>query len=61
MSGYVLVRNSDGKCVARPGLEHSYTHRLGEIWVFKSRAEAARQMCVESESVMPLSWFFTSV
>lgn len=54
---YVLVRHSDGKFVAQPGSEHSYTKDLQQARIFPSRDAAEGDRCVESESVQPLSNF----
>ena len=54
MSGFVLVRTSDGKYVAPPGQERSYTERLEDARVFASREMAERERCVDSEYVRSL-------
>lgn len=50
MSKFVIVR-TDGKYVAPPGLESSYTPRLEEAWIFSDRQTAEAQRCVENETV----------
>ena len=51
MSSFVLVRASDGKYVAPPGRQRSYTGRLEEARVFASREAAERERCADSEHV----------
>jgi hypothetical protein len=41
---YVLKRD-DGKFVARPGSEHSYTDKLQRARTFDTRDEAERDRC----------------
>lgn len=55
IDGYVLIRNSDGRYVAPPGMDKSYVDRLEEARVFPTRAAAERERCVDSESVAPLT------
>ncbi len=50
----VLVR-TDGKYVARPGSEQSYTSKLEDAQLFRNREEAQRNACVENERVEYLS------
>lgn len=50
---YVLIR-TDGKYVARPGSEHSYTSRLEDAKLFPTRAAAEAERCVENERVARL-------
>lgn len=42
---YILQRNSDGKCVAKPGLHNSYTLNINNIRIFKTREDAERDAC----------------
>ncbi len=42
---FVLKRVEDGKYVARPGSEHSYTKRLEKARVFEDRASAEADAC----------------
>lgn len=51
---YVLQR-TDGKYVAPPGGEHSYTSRLEDARQFATREDAERDRCVENESVRDVS------
>jgi hypothetical protein len=44
MDGYVVIRE-DGRYVARPGSEHSYTRRLQNARVYDTRPEADRDCC----------------
>lgn len=50
---FVLVRD-DGKYVAPPGQQHSYTKRLEEAQIFSTRDKADAQRCVENEQVVPV-------
>ncbi len=47
---YVIVRNEDGKYVAEPGSEHSYTSKLERARRFKTH-EAAQADCCGNEHV----------
>jgi hypothetical protein len=51
---YVLVR-TDGKYVAPPGQEHSYTSKLEDARIFPTRDAAEKERCVENETVRPVS------
>lgn len=53
MGGYVLVRD-DGKFVAPPGQEKSYTDKLQHARVFSTRAEAELERCKGNEQVVAL-------
>jgi hypothetical protein len=47
---YVIKRN-DGKYVAKPGSEHSYTQLLQRATVFNSYSDAERDLCPENERI----------
>jgi hypothetical protein len=51
---YVLQRD-DGKYVAPPGQEHSYTSKLEQAQTFRTAEEADRNRCPENERVVPVS------
>ncbi len=51
----VLVRVTDGKYVACPGSDQSYTARLEEAHIFRNQEEAQRNACVENERVEHLA------
>jgi hypothetical protein len=53
MNQFVLQR-TDGKFVAVPGSEHSYTSDLMKARIFPSRAAAEGDRCVENEQIVPL-------
>jgi hypothetical protein len=53
MKRYVLKRVEDGKYVARPGSEHSYTNRLERAKIFTSWERAYDAKC-DNERVVPL-------
>jgi len=42
---YVIARNEDGAFVAPPGREKSYTKKLQEARVFRTREAAQRDAC----------------
>lgn len=44
-NGHVIKSNETGKYVARSGSERSYTRRLEEARIFKSREEAKAECC----------------
>jgi hypothetical protein len=50
---YVIVRNSDGAFVTRPGSKHSYSKYLQSARIFHSREEALANAC-ENEQVVSL-------
>jgi hypothetical protein len=52
---YVLQRSSDGKFVTREGSEHSYSHKLQDARVFRSKLDAAVSACCENERIVPLN------
>jgi hypothetical protein len=54
MTGYVLKRHEDGRYVARSGAAHSYTKRLEEAQVFRTRGSAEAGKC-GNEYAVPLS------
>lgn len=56
--GYVMVRN-DGKYVAAPGSEHSYTDKLEKARRFDSRDAAEKERCVENERVQSIDTMLT--
>jgi hypothetical protein len=51
---FVIQREADGKYVAPPGRDKSYTERLEEAWVFITRATAQKHCCAGNERVVPL-------
>lgn len=53
MMGFVLVRIPDGAYVARSGSIHSYTRKLEQAQVFKSRENANQNRCV-NETIQSL-------
>jgi len=55
MNGFVVVRG-DGMFVARSGSEHSYTNKLQNARLFKTRAEAEKDCC-GNERVCPVTDF----
>jgi hypothetical protein len=50
---YVIKHLDTRKYVARPGLRHSYTGRVIEVRIFKTRA-AAQSECCSNEGVEEL-------
>lgn len=52
---YVIVRDTDGKFVSKPGMIHSYTDKVREVQIFSSREEAEKQLCYTNEHVEELS------
>lgn len=56
--GYVIRRNEDGKFVARPGSERSYTNKLEDARVYPSRDAARADLCIENEHVVSLESIF---
>lgn len=50
---FILRRNEDGKYVAQPGSEHSYTKSLRQAQVFRTRAEAEGSKC-GNETILSL-------
>lgn len=50
---FVIVR-TDGKYVAVPGMESSYTDRLELAQRFSTRQQAERNRCIENETVVHL-------
>lgn len=54
---YVIQRNEDGKYVAAPGLEHSYTKKLQNARVYESLTEAQSDKC-GNETILPLRLAF---
>lgn len=51
---YVIQRNEDGKYVAPPGREHSYTNKLQNARVFNAREDAERERC-GNETIVPVA------
>jgi len=47
---FVIVRD-DGKFVAVPGLQHSFTDKLQNAWLFASRTVAEANACSGNETV----------
>jgi hypothetical protein len=58
---FVLQHAATGKYVSRPGSLRSYTNRLEEARVFRSREEAEGERCVDSESVVDVLRLFAEV
>lgn len=55
MSGYVLKRTDQGGgYVARAGHPSSYTHKLENARIFRTREEAEGNRCVENEIIVAL-------
>lgn len=50
---FVIVRN-DGKFVAVPGKERSYTTNLQDARTFPTRDAAFKELCVENERIEPV-------
>ena len=48
---YVLIRNKDGKFVARPGSKKSYTSSLQNARQFATREDAERDRCGNERTV----------
>lgn len=51
---YVLIRNEDGKYVAPPGREHSYTSKLEKARIFPTKDAAEADKC-GNERAVPVS------
>jgi hypothetical protein len=51
---YVIVRD-DGKFVAPPGQEKSYSDKLQDAWGFPTREAAQRQVCPGNERIVPIT------
>jgi hypothetical protein len=60
MSGWVIVRDRQdgGGFVARPGSPGSYTDRLQDARLYKTRSDAARDACPGNERPVSLGSFF---
>lgn len=56
---WVLIRNEDGKYVARPGVEHSYTHKLEAARTWPTQ-EAAQQEACSNERTASVEELFGS-
>lgn len=54
---YAIRRNADGKFVAIPGHEHSYTDNPDLIWFFQTEQEAKRELCHLNESIVKFSFY----
>ena len=54
---YLLIRDGDGKMVAKPGSARSYTSNPGSARLFHSRAEAEANKC-ENEYAMSVDDLF---
>lgn len=53
--GYVIIRTDQrGGYVAPEGSHSSYTNDLRRARVWRTRVEAERHLCPESETVVPL-------
>jgi hypothetical protein len=48
---YVIVRTDDGKFVARPGSEKSYTRKLQNARTFRTREAAELDRCLGNEVI----------
>jgi len=59
ISGYVLRRDGDGRYVARPGNEHSYTQNIAHAQIFPTPEDADCARC-ENERVIALAVLFNS-
>ena len=54
MTGFVIRRTSDGSYVTRRGSRYSHTHNLENARTFSSEEEARRELCPDSERIVPL-------
>lgn len=52
---YVIRNNDTGKFVARSGSESSYTNAIQNARVFSTKESAQRHLCVDNETVVPVS------
>ena len=52
---YALKHNASGKYVAKLGSEPTYTREIECVRLFKTREEAEKERCVESEHVVFLN------
>lgn len=50
---FVIQRLNDGKYVAAPGSEHSYTKRLEDARIFSTRESAELEKC-GNETIVPV-------
>ena len=48
---FVLVHNKTGKYVARPGEQYSYVPGLENARAFRTRQDAERERCQDSERI----------
>jgi len=46
---YILIRKSDGKMVAKSGMENSYTTSIFNAQLFETREQAINNSCIENE------------
>lgn len=51
---YLLKRVSDGRFVAKSGMESSYTIAINNVKIFPTREAAERNRCGENEIIVPL-------
>ena len=58
--GYVLQHIQTGKYVAPPEEEEFYTTRIENARVFRTKQEADRERCIESERIVSLGELFDS-
>jgi hypothetical protein len=56
---FVIQRNEDGAFVRPGGHETSYTHKLQEAEVYRTREEAERNRCPGNEHVTDLESVLT--
>jgi len=57
---YVIQHKETGKYVSRSGSPRSYTNRLEEARVFRSRESAEKERCVENEALVDVYRLFAS-
>jgi hypothetical protein len=58
---FVIQHTETGKYVSRPGSLRSYTNRLEDARVFRTREDAEKERCVENEETVDLHQLFASV
>jgi hypothetical protein len=52
---FIIQHNGTGKYVACPGSLRSYTNRLEEARVFRTRESAEKERCVENETLVDVN------
>jgi hypothetical protein len=57
---FVIQHDETGKYVSRPGSLRSYTNRLEEARVFRTREGAEKERCVENETLVDLHQLFAT-